>query len=121
VLTPLTLLAMKLARYAVVALLLQPAIHLTPPFMPPGLSTLGVTLASRFQKPEWQAYRAALFVCLGLWGIVPMLHGWAANPGEGAVSQALGLDLLMGAIYIVSCAAVGCAASRGHGWLLWMC
>ena len=41
-----------------------------------GLCTLCVTLMSAFQRPEFQTYRALLFVSLGLWGIVPMLHGW---------------------------------------------
>lgn len=68
-----------------------------------GLSTLGVTLGPAFQRAEWQAYRAALFVGLGLWGIIPMLHGLAANAGEAAMVQAMSLDVLMGAIYIVSC------------------
>ncbi|KAI3423893.1 hypothetical protein D9Q98_009727 [Chlorella vulgaris] len=65
-----------------------------------GLSTLGITLGPAFQHPDWQAYRATLFVSLGLWGLVPMLHGWVANPGEGAFAHALLLDLVMGAIYI---------------------
>jgi adiponectin receptor len=65
-----------------------------------GLSTLCVTLLSQFQKTEWQTYRALLFVALGLWGLVPGLHAWLDNAGERAFTQALALDLLMGAIYI---------------------
>ena len=81
-----------------------------------GLSTLGVTLLPAFQRPDWLRFRAALFVCLGLWGVVPGLHAWAANGGEAAVWRALRLDLLMGAIYIVSSLLCGgrirCAAAR---------
>ncbi|PSC75369.1 Heptahelical 4 isoform 2 [Micractinium conductrix] len=65
-----------------------------------GLCTLCVTLMSAFQRPEFQTYRALLFVSLGLWGIVPMLHGWFLNGGQPEVTRALLLDLLMGAIYI---------------------
>lgn len=80
-----------------------------PPFPPPpppaaGLATLCVTLLSAFQKAEYQAYRALLFVSLGLWGIVPMLHGWALNGGSPEVTRALLLDVVMGAIYIVRAA-----------------
>ncbi len=46
-------------------------------------------------------------MALGLWGLVPGLHGWLANAGEAAFTQALALDLLMGAIYIVSLGAAG--------------
>lgn len=66
-----------------------------------GLSTLCVTLLSTFQTPDFQAYRAGVFCALGLWGLVPVLHGWALNWGVAAVARALALDLLMGAIYLV--------------------
>lgn len=63
--------------------------------------------------PPWpRSYRALLFVALGLWGLVPGLHAWLANAGESAFAKALALDLLMGAIYIVS------AGSRVRGWQL---
>jgi adiponectin receptor len=61
-----------------------------------------VTLLEGFQKPQWQPYRAGLFVGLGLWGIIPIGHSWLLSGGEVAVSQTLALELLMGAIYIVS-------------------
>ncbi len=69
---------------------------------PSGLATLCVTLLSAFQKAEYQTRRALLFVLLGLWGVVPMLHGWALNGGAPEVTRALLLDVVMGAIYIVS-------------------
>ncbi|KAL4432151.1 hypothetical protein ABPG77_005913 [Micractinium sp. CCAP 211/92] len=65
-----------------------------------GLATLCVTLLSAFQKAEYQTRRALLFVLLGLWGVVPMLHGWALNGGAPEVTRALLLDVVMGAIYI---------------------
>ena len=65
-----------------------------------GLSTLSVTLMERFQSPAFHVYRAALFVGLGLWGIVPMMHGLVINAGVQEVATAMQLDVLMGAIYI---------------------
>ena len=65
-----------------------------------GASTLGVTLLERFQDPAGHAYRAALFVGLGLWGIVPITHGLMVNAGAAEVLSAMRLDILMGAIYI---------------------
>lgn len=65
-----------------------------------GLSTLGVTLLERFQDPRFHAYRAALFVGLGLWGSVPMAHALLINAGTAEVLSAMRLDILMGAIYI---------------------
>lgn len=81
-----------------------------------GASTLCVTLLDCFQRAEWQARRALLFVALGLWGIVPMLHSWATNSGVAAVAYAFCLDLLMGAIYIVR--GLGQSGTRGPtcGW-----
>lgn len=61
-----------------------------------------LTCSSFLFGPTPRSYRALLFVALGLWGLVPGLHAWVANAGESAFAQALALDLLMGAIYIVS-------------------
>ena len=44
-----------------------------------------------------------MFVGLGLWGIVPIVHQTLLNAREsGLVQRAIGLDLLMGGIYLVS-------------------
>ena len=40
-------------------------------------------------------------VALGLWGVVPVLHGWALHAGDAAVTAALLDMLLMGTLYIV--------------------
>lgn len=66
-----------------------------------GLSTLFVTLLDRFQRPEYVPARAAIFVGLGLWGVVPIIHGWRLNLGEEAVHEALGYDILMGVLYLL--------------------
>jgi predicted membrane channel-forming protein YqfA (hemolysin III family) len=67
-----------------------------------GLSTLSVTLLQRFQDPSWHAARALLFVALGVWGVVPLMHSSWLNGGVPEVSSAVQLDLLMGAVYLVS-------------------
>lgn len=67
-----------------------------------GLSTLSVTLLQRFQDPSWHAARALLFVTLGVWGVVPLMHSAWLNGGVPEVSSAVQLDLLMGAVYLVS-------------------
>jgi adiponectin receptor len=65
-----------------------------------GASTMTVTLLEKFQAPTFHAYRAALFVALGLWGLVPITHALIINSGAKEVVEAMQLDLLMGAIYI---------------------
>jgi adiponectin receptor len=65
-----------------------------------GASTLSVTLLERFQGPSYHPYRAALFVGLGLWGIVPITHAMIIHAGTQEVHLAMQLDGLMGLIYI---------------------
>lgn len=67
-----------------------------------GVSTLGVTLLERFQDARWHAHRAALFVGLGLWGVVPLVHGWRLYSESADFVGAMRLDIIMGAIYLVS-------------------
>ena len=69
-----------------------------------GASTMTVTLMSKFQTPEYHAYRAALFAGLGLWGIVPMTHGLIINNGIPEVATAMRLDVIMGALYLLGAA-----------------
>lgn len=66
-----------------------------------GASTLSVTLLERFQDPKYHEWRAALFVGLGMWGVVPLMHGWMLYADVAAFSKAVHLDLLMGAIYLL--------------------
>ena len=34
-----------------------------------------VSLAPKFRSPVWRPFRAAMFVCMGLSAVVPVLHG----------------------------------------------
>jgi len=67
-----------------------------------GASTLCITLLERFQDPKWHEYRAGLFVALGLFGVIPLVHGWHLHGGVADFVGAVRLDIIMGVIYIVS-------------------
>lgn len=67
-----------------------------------GIATLSVSLLSFFQSPGYQGLRAGVFVALGLWGVVPVLHGWALNHNVEEVRVALSYEVLMGVLYLVS-------------------
>ena len=38
-----------------------------------------VTLMDRFQDRSWRNFRASMFVSLGLYGLVPVIHQWIIN------------------------------------------
>lgn len=69
-----------------------------------GLATIAVTLMPRFQDPNYHAFRAAVFTSLGLFGIIPTLHGWSLHRQVDHVHEALLLDICMGAIYLLGTA-----------------
>lgn len=60
-----------------------------------------VSVHNSFQAKNYRVFRASLFAGLGLTGIVPVIHGWILNYNIAAVHRALGLDVLMGVIYLV--------------------
>ena len=66
-----------------------------------GLATMVVSVHNSFQAKNYRVFRASLFAGLGLTGIVPVIHGWILNYNIAAVHRALGLDVLMGVIYLV--------------------
>lgn len=69
-----------------------------------GICVLVVTLLEKFQDPQWHAYRAILFSSLGLWGVVPLVHAWYLYRNVAVFSQAMHIDLAMGAIYLIGAA-----------------
>lgn len=69
-----------------------------------GLSTLTVTLLDKFQDPAYHAFRAGLFSCLGLFGVIPLVHGWSLHGSVKEVSGAVMLDIVMGVIYLLGAA-----------------
>ncbi|KAH8695326.1 putative hemolysin-III channel protein Izh2 [Talaromyces proteolyticus] len=61
-----------------------------------------VCVTPRFRTPEWRPFRAAMFVSMGLSGLVPVLHGLWLYDIEQMTYQ-IGLDwlLLQGFLYIL--------------------
>jgi len=54
-----------------------------------------------FQQPRFRTLRAAMFAGLGLWGIVPAVHGYVLYHGIAIVKKAVAWDALMGVVYLV--------------------
>ncbi|GAX73700.1 hypothetical protein CEUSTIGMA_g1152.t1 [Chlamydomonas eustigma] len=65
-----------------------------------GCMAVAVTLLDRFQERSWRFFRAFMFVALGLYGLVPIIHQWFINNSVPQVQKALLVDLIMGATYI---------------------
>lgn len=71
-----------------------------------GIFTLGlgcgiVSWVERFRTPDWRPYRAAMFVGLGVSGVVPVCHGLTIY-GYQSLNERMGLGwiLLEGVLYI---------------------
>ena len=66
-----------------------------------GLTCCAAALMEHFQQPRFRALRAAMFAGLGLWGIVPAIHGYTLHHGIAIVEKAVAWDVLMGVVYLV--------------------
>jgi adiponectin receptor len=66
-----------------------------------GAAAIVMSLGEVFQRPEWRATRAGLYVGLGAMGVVPLLHVWALHSDVWHVRQLVALDVAMGACYMV--------------------
>ncbi|TVU08378.1 hypothetical protein EJB05_41781, partial [Eragrostis curvula] len=64
-----------------------------------GLLVVGMLLAPARSSPRLRHLRAALFVSMGLSGVVPALHALWLNWGDRACHLALALELVMGLVY----------------------
>ncbi|KAJ9632353.1 hypothetical protein H2203_000758 [Taxawa tesnikishii (nom. ined.)] len=64
-----------------------------------------VTISPRFRTPEWRAFRASMFVAMGLSAIVPVLHGIRLY-GIAQLERQIGLSwlVLQGVLYILGAA-----------------
>lgn len=67
-----------------------------------GVGTLLLSTLDRFQHPKWRTTRALCFVCLGLCGAFPWGHVLLFYPHVESVRNALVLDLLMAASYLLA-------------------
>jgi len=74
-----------------------------------GVGCIFVTMLDKFSTATYRPIRALLFVCLGLFGIVPTVHflhdhGWSAGMVEASVHRVL----IMGFLYILGAVLYGC-------------
>jgi len=60
-----------------------------------GLATAYATVAPKFRTPEYRAIRAALFVSMGLSGVIPVIHGMFAF-GPSRMDRTISLKWLIG-------------------------
>jgi adiponectin receptor len=65
-----------------------------------GLVVLVVSLAQTFQQAKYRPFRAGLFAGLGMYGVVPIAHLYVLHHDIYHVRLSLGLDVIMGAIYL---------------------
>jgi len=74
-----------------------------------GIACIAVTMMDKFSDPLYRPVRALLFVCLGLFGLVPTVHflvqsGWSAGMAEASIHRVL----IMGGLYILGAVLYGC-------------
>ena len=82
-----------------------------------GLACCVVTVSPRFRTPAWRAWRAAMYVALGLSAVVPVAHGlriygWRAMEDRIAIRWVLG----QGGLYIAGAALYAVSSSHGRAW-----
>ncbi|KAJ4389712.1 hypothetical protein N0V93_007184 [Gnomoniopsis smithogilvyi] len=67
-----------------------------------GLGCLTVSWFERFRTPAWRPYRALMFVCLGVSGVVPVVHGITVY-GYQELNERMGLSwvIFQGFLYIL--------------------
>lgn len=66
-----------------------------------GAACMAFSWLEHFRQPEWRAYRAAMFVALGLSGVVPIVQGVGMYSFNHLHKQmGLGWVILQGALYI---------------------
>ncbi|KAK4188442.1 hemolysin-III related-domain-containing protein [Podospora australis] len=67
-----------------------------------GIGCITVSWFEHFRTPEWRPYRAAMFVGLGLSGVLPIIHALVFLYSYGELNQRMGLSwvILQGGMYI---------------------
>ncbi|XP_017701793.2 heptahelical transmembrane protein 4-like [Phoenix dactylifera] len=64
-----------------------------------GLATISVSLVPVFQTTEFRSVRAGLFFCMGVSGLVPIMHKLTAFHRRPEAILSTGYELLMGTFY----------------------
>jgi adiponectin receptor len=79
---------------------------------------MAVSWLEHFRASEWRAFRALMFVCLGLAGVVPIVHGIGIH-GYKYMEDKMSVSwvILHGAMYIFGAFlyAVSCDPTRSLG------
>lgn len=69
-----------------------------------GTSLIVFSMRERFQTVRWRPIRTGLYVLLGFFGVVPLLHQhlfiWKTNPAP--IATALKWEVLMGVLYLAA-------------------
>uniref|UniRef100_A0A1Y1MLP3 Adiponectin receptor protein n=1 Tax=Photinus pyralis TaxID=7054 RepID=A0A1Y1MLP3_PHOPY len=66
-----------------------------------GVATILISFLEKFSVPEWRTFRAGLFICFGLSGIIPAIHYGFLEGWFNSVSlKSLAWLFLMGLLYI---------------------
>lgn len=83
-----------------------------------GAGCATVSWVERFRTSEWRPYRAAMFISLGVSGVVPIVHGIRRH-GYQYFENRMGLSwvILQGAMYIFGAVLYAASAlySRPRG------
>lgn len=66
-----------------------------------GLATILVSLLPVFEKPEFMLARAGLFVCMGVSGLVPIVHNLILNSHRPEVFVTAAYEMVMGCFYLL--------------------
>ena len=64
-----------------------------------GVATVLVSFVTVFQTPQFRTVRALLFFCMGVSGLVPIMHKLVAFSDRPAAILSTGYELLMGTFY----------------------
>lgn len=67
-----------------------------------GLAMAAVSLAPSFQGPEHRMVRAKVFFCMGLSGVVPIMHKVIRFGDRPAALVTTGYEAAMGALYVLA-------------------
>ncbi|KAI8372253.1 hemolysin-III related-domain-containing protein [Choanephora cucurbitarum] len=74
-----------------------------------GSITAAITLMKHFRSPAYRWVRACLFMALGLFGLIPTLHGiWVYGLNNSFKTVSLGHMILMACTYIAGAIIYGC-------------
>lgn len=66
-----------------------------------GLATILVSLLPVFEKPEFMFARAGLFLCMGVSGLVPIVHNLILNSHRPEVFVTAAYEMVMGSFYLL--------------------